>query len=98
MNLLVAKYGFHLSKAYYSYHYWAAIDGITRAAPKFVLEVTNHKRARNKESEIELKSLRNKLLILNILRFPAMLFENRKMQDAGVPYCLRLRYFTHFRT
>lgn len=83
MNLLVRKYGFHLSKAYYSYHYWAAIDGITRAAPKFVLEVTNHKRAKNKESEIELKSLRNKLLILNILRFPAMLFENRKNARRG---------------
>jgi len=83
MNLLVGKYGFHLSKAYYSYHYWAAIDEIARYSPKYILEVTNHKRAKNKESDIELKSIRNKLLILNILRLPALVFENRKNIRCG---------------
>lgn len=77
MNSLAGKCGFHLSRAYYSYHYWATIEGITHT-PGFVLEVTNHKRAKNKESEIELKRLRNELLLVTILRFPAVLFENRK--------------------
>jgi SAM-dependent methyltransferase len=78
MNLLAGKYGFHLSRAYYSYHYWAAIDGITSSGPKYVLEVTNHKRAKNKESEIELKRLRNQLFSISILKFSAVVFEGRK--------------------
>jgi len=64
MSLMTRKYGFSLSKAFYSYHNWTAIECITRSVPRFVLEITNPKRRKNKESEIELKRLRNKLLLV----------------------------------
>ncbi|MGD0204349.1 MAG: hypothetical protein ABSC20_10645 [Candidatus Bathyarchaeia archaeon] len=50
MNLLARKYGFNLSNAYYSGHYWTAIQWITSATPEFVLKVTDYKRAKNRES------------------------------------------------
>lgn len=77
MNLLASKYGFNLSNAYYSYHYWTAIQGIT-SATKLVLNITDYKRAKNRESQIELKRLRNELLRINILRLPAISFEELK--------------------
>jgi hypothetical protein len=78
MNLLARKYGFNLSNAYYSYHYWTAIQGITSGTLEFVLKVTDYKRAKNRESQIELKRLRNELLRINILRLPAISFEGLK--------------------
>ena len=85
MNTLATERGFTLSNAFYSYHYWAAIQGITSGTPKFVLKITNSKRAKDKESQVELKNLRNLLLRFNILRLPAMSFER---------LCSRQRQYT----
>jgi hypothetical protein len=74
----VVRYGFHLCKAYYGYHYWEAIGGTETSNPRFVLEITSHKIARDEESKTDLKRLRNMLLPISILRFPASVFEGRK--------------------
>lgn len=78
MNLVANTYGFHLRKAYYGYHYWETIDGTVTSNPKFTLEITNLKMAKDEESRTELKRLRNMLLPISILRFPAAVFEGRK--------------------
>jgi SAM-dependent methyltransferase len=78
MNILAAKHGFTLSTAFYSHHYWAAIQGITAGTPQFILKITNCKRAKDEESQVELKKLRNDLLRINILRLPTMSFERLK--------------------
>lgn len=78
MNLIANRYRFHLCKAYYGYHYWEAIEGTVTRSPKFTLEITSHKIARDEESKTELKRLRNMLLPISILRFPAAVFEGRK--------------------
>lgn len=78
MNLVANRYGFHLRKAYYGYHYWEAIEGTVASNPKFTLEITSHKIARNEESKTELKRLRNRILPISILRLPAVAFEGRK--------------------
>lgn len=78
MNLLARKYGFNLSNAYYSYHYWTAIQGITSDTPMSILKMTDYKKAKNRELQIELKRLRNELLRISILRRPAISFEQLK--------------------
>lgn len=78
MNLLANRHGFHLCKAYYGYHYWETIEGTVGSSPKFTLEITSHKMAKDEQSKTELKRLRNMLLPISILRFPAVVFEARK--------------------
>jgi hypothetical protein len=78
MNLLANKYGFYLYRAYYGYHYWEAIYGEVTSNPKFVLEITNLKMVKDEESRTELKRLRNMLLPISIVRFPAVVLEGRK--------------------
>ena len=77
MNLLANRFGFHLCKEYYAGHYWWNIEVDTNN-PKFTLELTNSKIARDEKSKTELKRLRKRLLLIAILRFPAVAFEGRK--------------------
>lgn len=79
MNMLANRFGFNLCKAYYQgQHYWQAIEWITSNPPRLTLEMTNSKRGRDEESKTELKRLRNRLLLISILRLSAIAFEGRK--------------------
>jgi SAM-dependent methyltransferase len=78
MNLLAQEYGFNLCKAYYSCHYWQAIEVTVAKNPRLTLEITNSKIARDEESKTELERIRKWLLPISIIRFPAVEFEQRK--------------------
>lgn len=78
MKILAKDHMFILSTAFYSYQYWSAIKEITASNIQFILKITNHKRAKDKKSQVDLKKLRKVLLRVNILRRPSMSFERLK--------------------
>lgn len=78
MNLLVAKYGFKLTKEYYANQYYGTIEWITRTSPKFVLTFASPKNAKDMKSAIKLASSMIWLLLLNLLRRPASALDSLK--------------------
>ncbi|PSL48924.1 methyltransferase family protein [Chitinophaga niastensis] len=79
---LMNQHNFQLSKAYYGNHYHGAIKWISQSSPKFVWSFTDAAKAKNKAARKEINRLRNKLLLLNFIQLPAIIFNKVKNKRA----------------
>jgi len=72
---LMNKYGFTLIKEYYSNQFIGAIKWISRENRKFILNITDYKKAINKKSYYKLLFIRIAILMLYILQLPAVKYD-----------------------
>lgn len=71
---LFGKFGFKLTKEFYSNQLHGAIKFITQMDPKFVLSFTGTAAAKDPQAKKELQKIRGKLLFRYLLQLPASLF------------------------
>jgi SAM-dependent methyltransferase len=70
VNELAQSYEFSPLRAFYSNHFWASVEEIT-SSPRFVLQITDLTRAKDKESALELGKIRVGLILASLARIPA---------------------------
>ena len=73
--------GFELSKDFYCYQQAGAIDWITRSDRSFIEMFADPTKARDQQAKRRLSQLRWKLLLVHLLRRPAVAVDNKLRQD-----------------
>jgi SAM-dependent methyltransferase len=75
LSKLYQERKFQLRQAYYSNHYYGAINWITQSGPWFVKTFTDPSQAINAESRSKLQKLRLQLFLMWFFRYPAAFIE-----------------------
>jgi len=78
ITALLNEHNIKLAKAYYSNQYSGAIKWITQSSPKFILQFADPFYAKDEQAKEKLNRLRLKLLFLNLLQLPTILFHKIK--------------------
>ncbi len=78
LSKMYAERGFVLSQGYYDYHYYGAIEYITRQGVRFVWTFTDASQAIDEAAKEKLRKLRRYLGFVTLLRLFAVKFDNAR--------------------